>query len=318
MSGRKTTVNSARNTQVGKKDIVEHDERMVPEFHKGNEIYGEHLARYEVGREYVTGKIVLDVASGSGYGTKILSHDAKKVYGVDISSSAINYAKKYYANNNLEYRVGEGSQLPVEDNSIEVVTSFETIEHIADYKKFLKEVKRVLTNDGQFIVSTPNDLEFTQGNHFHLHQFNEEELIGLLKEQYKYVDAYYQTTWLFNIVGPSQHFTDEWVESVRVMQTTKLPKEKVLYFYFVCSDEPITQKMKPLGAIGEHWSERAVREKDNLTAAHIDNLENINRGNVEYIKKLEGDLYKLMKELEWEKRSVTKKLVHKMNRIKKA
>lgn len=313
----KTDKDTGRNTQIGNQDIIEHDERMVPQFHKGNEIYGEHLARYEASRQLVKDKIVLDVASGSGYGTELLSRDAKKVYGVDVSAEAIEYSKKHFGKKNIEYIVGNGDELPLDSASVEVVTSFETIEHIENYKKFLKEVKRVLKKDGMFVVSTPNDLEFTEGNHFHLHQFNETELFDLLKKDYKYVERYYQTTWLFNLIGQEKSFKEEWVDPVSVMQTTTIQNKQVLYFYFICSDKPIKAKVPFLGAIGEHWSERQIREKEHLTQKHIKNLEDISQGNVSYIRKLEADIAVLQAELEEQKKSSVKKALSKIKKSKK-
>ncbi len=53
------------------KIVLKNDgERMVPEHHKGRNIYGAHIGRYEAGVSLVSNKIVLDIACGSGYGTK--------------------------------------------------------------------------------------------------------------------------------------------------------------------------------------------------------------------------------------------------------
>jgi protein-L-isoaspartate O-methyltransferase len=61
-----------------KDEIINDGERMIPEFHKNNLFYTEHLQRYNQTRDIVKGKVVLDIASGSGYGTKIISKYAKK------------------------------------------------------------------------------------------------------------------------------------------------------------------------------------------------------------------------------------------------
>lgn len=150
-------------------DKLENDyERMVPEYHEGKLIYAEHVTRYLAAQSVVKDKVVLDIASGSGYGTKILAESAKFVYGVDVNEAAVNYSKKKYASKNIEYLVGDGESIPLKDNSVDVVITFETIEHIKNYSKFLDEVARVLKPDGLAIVSTPNDLEFAEGNHFSL------------------------------------------------------------------------------------------------------------------------------------------------------
>lgn len=289
---------TGRNVQSAHRDQIEHDERMVPEYHKGYELYGEHIARYQATLPLVKNKTVLDVASGSGYGTKMIAQAARKVYGVDISQEAIKYSQKYYSAANIEYLVGDGSKLPLEDGKVDVVTSFETIEHIADYKTFLSETKRVLKPEGLLVVSTPNDLEFIPGNHFHLHQFTEQELKQLLRKYYKYVEPYYQTTWVFNFIGNGNSLSREWTQHIPVTQTLTIPNEKVLYFYFLCSDKPLDQVVvEPVGAIGEHWSERSIHEKDQLTQNHIRNLEEMERGHKKYIHKLENDIESIQDEL---------------------
>ncbi len=70
--------------KIGKAELVNDYERMVPEFHKDNLIYAEHITRYMAAKPLMKNKVVLDIASGSGYGTKMLAETAKYVYGVDV------------------------------------------------------------------------------------------------------------------------------------------------------------------------------------------------------------------------------------------
>ena len=70
-------------------------------------IYKEHVARYEFASKYIKSKKILDIACGSGYGSEILSKNgAYHVIGCDISEEAIEYAKKYYQHNNIEFISG--------------------------------------------------------------------------------------------------------------------------------------------------------------------------------------------------------------------
>ena len=57
----------------------------------------EHLHRYAMAQQLAKDKIVLDLASGEGYGTNLLSDVAKYVTGVDISDEAVQHANKKYA-----------------------------------------------------------------------------------------------------------------------------------------------------------------------------------------------------------------------------
>lgn len=270
------------------------DERMVPAKHKGSGIYGEHIARYQAATGIVKGKIVLDIASGSGYGSHILAQSAKEVIGVDVSKDAIEYSKKYYASNNIRYLKGDGSVIPLEDNSVDVVTSFETIEHIKDYIFFMEEVKRVLKADGVFILSTPNELEFAEGNHFHLHEFEQEELSSLAKKYYANVEHYFQSTWKGNLIGRKKDMSTEWEKEINVNQLDPIEDERFLYFYFLCSDREIDEVIRPVFTISQHTSDRQVHEKELLTKNHIHNLEALidaykveNKNKELYIKELE-------------------------------
>lgn len=242
-------------------DVLENDyERMVPEFHQGRLIYAEHVTRYEAAKQIVKDKVVLDIASGSGYGTKILAESAAKVYGVDVNEIAINYSRKNYARDNIEYLVGDGEAIPLEDNSVDVVVTFETIEHIEDYRRFMAELARVLKPDGLAIVSTPNDLEFAEGNHFHLHEFEYNELLSLLGEYFRNIDSYFQSTWKYVAIGTEKELGASF--SGTVENLTRKQINDHLYFYLLASNRKITEKITRIAALGEHYSDRQLHEQE--------------------------------------------------------
>ncbi|HEX8182887.1 MAG TPA: class I SAM-dependent methyltransferase [Candidatus Saccharimonadales bacterium] len=244
-----------------KRTKLENDyERMVPEFHKGHLIYAEHLTRYLAAKPVVENKVVLDIASGSGYGTKLIAESAKFVYGVDVNEDAVKYSQENYDAKNIEYRVGDGESIPLEENSVDVVITFETIEHIKDYKKFLDEVQRVLKPDGVALVSTPNDVEFAEGNHFHLHEFEYNELTSLLKKYYKNIEPYFQSTWKYVAVGSETQLNSD--VNCKLLNLTSKTREQHLYFYLVCSNRKIVEKVEYVGALGEHYSDRQLHEQD--------------------------------------------------------
>lgn len=240
--------------------LINDYERMVPEFHKDKLIYSEHVTRYLAAKPIVKNKTVLDIASGSGYGSKILAESAKFVYGVDINEVAVNYSQKNYGSNNIKYLVGDGESIPLENASVDVVVTFETIEHIKNYKKFLEEIVRVLKPNGVAIISTPNDLEFSEGNHFHLHEFEYNELSKLLKQYFKKTVPYFQSTWKYVAVGSEKELSSD-IEST-TLNLTKKTREQHLYFYFLASNRDIKEKIDFVSAIGEHYSDREIQKKD--------------------------------------------------------
>ncbi len=111
----------------------------------------EHLHRYFLARELCRGLDVLDVASGEGYGSALLAQTAASVIGVDLSKKAVDHAANSYNLANLSFKVGDARELPIEDGSLDVVVSFETLEHFFEHNQFLAEVKRVLRPQGRLI-----------------------------------------------------------------------------------------------------------------------------------------------------------------------
>lgn len=282
-------------------------ERMIPYYHKGTVMYAEHMTRYIAAQSLVTNKVVLDIACGSGYGTQLLSKKAKKVTGVDIDKSSIDFAKKNYSGNNTEFILGGGEDIPLDDNSVDVVITFETIEHIKDYRKFLNEINRVLKNDGIAIVSTPNEKEFTEGNHFHLHEFKFEELNGLLSKNFKFIKPFFQATWVSVAIAPEEIIQNEVSTNIETYNFMPIGRDKYLYFYIICSNRKITENIKPINAFGGHYSARELTNIRLLNEKNISNykivLDNANKDK----NFIEKEFDKLKKENE--------KLVYKIDSI---
>ncbi|HSH55351.1 MAG TPA: class I SAM-dependent methyltransferase [Candidatus Limnocylindrales bacterium] len=285
-------------TNLNDKSLEDTGERMIPAYHKSHMIYGEHIVRYQAAIELVKGKTVLDIASGSGYGVNLLGTMAAKVYGVDVNSDAIAYAKKNYGNEKTEFILGDGTRIPLDDNSIDVVVSFETIEHIENYRTFMSEVKRVLRSDGLFILSTPNDSEFPETNHFHIHEFERKELENLVRNYFSKTKQYYQGTWLYNALVPEEKMMAEWSGPIETIHTAPISLEKCLYFYLLCSNRDIYEEVKPLAAISEHWSERRKQETEESIRSHINEQGAIIRHHEDSLIRKDAEIQIIIKELE--------------------
>jgi len=148
----------------------------------------EHYHRYLFATRFCGGKDVLDVASGEGYGSSVLSQVARSVVGVDIDEPTVTYANQTYLSNNLSFRRGHAADLPIGTASIDVVVSFETIEHLDQQAEFLAEAARVLRQGGLIIISSPNkpvyDQRNNESNPFHLHELDQNEFLGLLTREF--------------------------------------------------------------------------------------------------------------------------------------
>ena len=130
-------------------------ERYVPT--EAGEIRHEHLHRYAWCARLVEGKDVLDIACGEGYGSAMLARRARSVRGVDIAGDAVAHANATYQGiHGLEFMRGNAAEIPLADNSVDVVVSFETIEHHDRHQEMLSEIRRVLRSDGLLVISSPN------------------------------------------------------------------------------------------------------------------------------------------------------------------
>jgi O-antigen biosynthesis protein len=162
-------------------------ERYVPT--EAGEIRHEHLHRYAWCSRLVERKDVLDIACGEGYGSAMLAGRAHSVIGVDIADSAVRHASMAYRHiHGLQFRRGDAAQIPLDDNSVDVVVSFETIEHHDRHREMLSEIRRVLRADGLLIISSPNRTVYSElaGHHneFHVKELDFGEFDAVLKEQF--------------------------------------------------------------------------------------------------------------------------------------
>jgi SAM-dependent methyltransferase len=160
------------------------------------DLWNEHVARYWFAARMARGRRVLDAGCGSGYGADVLAREAREVLGIDISGDAINYARQHYRVANVRFERASCLEIPAPDGSFDLVVAFEIIEHLADWRAFLREVRRVLAPAGQFLVSTPNQLYYAEAraalgpNPFHVHEFEYEEFQRELEAIFPHVALY--------------------------------------------------------------------------------------------------------------------------------
>lgn len=105
----------------------------------------------EVASESTT---ILDMGCGEGTRLHSLVGEDKKGFGVDISSKAIDLAKKKYPE--LNFKTGDLEKLPYGDGEFDLVYSAFVFEHLDDPEKVINEGIRVLKRGGKFLIVAPN------------------------------------------------------------------------------------------------------------------------------------------------------------------
>jgi SAM-dependent methyltransferase len=155
------------------------------------------------------------------------------------------------------------------DSSFDVVTCFETIEHVTGdaQRNLLAELARVLRPGGLLLLSSPNRGQYPPGNPHHLRELTADELRALLSELFANVVLVRQHNWLVSSILDDDAFaaseTDHLDVDVGKLQGRGPGTE--LYTLAVCSDGPVP--VPPQRALLTHGLEvrRWLREIELLT-----------------------------------------------------
>lgn len=204
------------------------------------DLLNEHFARYAFAARLARGKRVLDAGCGAGYGSAELASVADSVRGIDRAPEAIEYARANYPLANLEFDEGSCESLPYPDASFDLVVAFEVIEHLENWRGLLEEARRVLAPGGQFLVSTPNRLYYTESrgadgaNPFHVHEFEFEEFRTELQQFFPHVTLFLEN----HVEGVTfQPHEPGHTAEVRVDSDGAAPAESH-FFVAVCAHRP--------------------------------------------------------------------------------
>ncbi|HWF53996.1 MAG TPA: class I SAM-dependent methyltransferase [Solirubrobacteraceae bacterium] len=94
---------------------------------------------------------VLDVGCGAGGMLEPLSRYGE-VWGIDTSQELIDFC---HERGFPKTRLGSAYELPVQDGTVDLLTMFDTIEHVPQDIRALRECRRALAPDGRLFISTP-------------------------------------------------------------------------------------------------------------------------------------------------------------------
>ena len=151
-----------------------------------NPIHQRLLKAYYLSLDYISGN-VLEVGCGEGRGVELLAPKANYYTGIDkISQVVENLSIKH-----PEYRFSQMVIPPfsgLNDNSFDVVVSFQVIEHIKKDLEYLKEIYRVLKPGGKALITTPNIKMSLSRNPWHIREYTAAELHKLARNVFSNVE----------------------------------------------------------------------------------------------------------------------------------
>jgi GT2 family glycosyltransferase/SAM-dependent methyltransferase/glycosyltransferase involved in cell wall biosynthesis len=222
-------------------------ERYVPS--EDGPIKYEHLHRYGLSLALAKGKSVLDLACGEGYGTALLAQVAELAIGVDIDAPTISHARQNYYYQNLKFLVGSCESIPLPDQSVELVTSFETIEHHDKHEEMMQEIKRVLKPGGLLVISSPNRSVYSDEanfvNEFHVKELYYDELMELLGRHFQYVHCHGQRlatgSFVYPLTGESGDSFQAYTGDPALIKRAVCALAAPAYFLVVCSTAPLPE-----------------------------------------------------------------------------
>lgn len=150
-----------------------------------------HRARYYWASQHLdAGAKVLDAACGNGYGSAILASGGAGVLGVDISAEAVAFARHYFGGSTpgaVRFEaaaIDDGAALRGAARGaapFDAVVSMETLEHLEDAPRFIRDCRDLLAPGGLLLCSTPNAESMAlEEAPFHRRHFGVREMYELL------------------------------------------------------------------------------------------------------------------------------------------
>ena len=242
-----------RDPQDSNDELVFTGERFIP--HQTDPLLAlEHYHRYCLASRFARQKRVIDFACGEGYGSAFLSKIAQSVVGIDIDAAAVAHARKKYATYpNLTFEAGSCDRAPAH-TGFDLAVSFELLEHLDSdtQARFLENVRRVLKEDGLFLVSSPERIEYAEtyqaANEYHKHEMTLPELTEFLGKYFKHIHLCAQRVLTLSTIWQLSdwrklpfglHARKDLLEEI----PSGGPFSQPLYAVAICSNEPISAEV---------------------------------------------------------------------------
>ena len=216
-------------------------ERIVPG-KIDDDLFHQHRSRYAFAAHLANGRRCLDAGCGVGYGTELLAQSgASMAIGIDIHAATIFAAAESSSQAATGFLIGDVSELPFQSQQFDLIASFEVIEHLRNWADYLAEITRLLSDEGIYIVSTPNKdyYAISRGdsgpNPYHEHEFTFDEFRNALAAHFSEVHLFAQNE------VPAFLFMDERSAVPPVIRLSEAPGNvaSAEFYVAVCSQQPV-------------------------------------------------------------------------------
>jgi len=253
-------------------------ERVIPG-QVNDDLWAEHVARYAFAARFAAGERVLDAGCGTGYGACELARAGGFVTGIDVDYGAVHFRLAAgRGEDSAVFVQATAAAMPFRDACFDLITAFEVIEHLEDWRGLLRESRRVLDSHGMFLVSTPNKLYYAETraregpNPYHVHEFEFEEFQAALCEFFPHVQILFQNR--MESIG----FHAEITKPIEIRIDKSAPVAETAHFF--------------LGVCG------VERIPDLQTFIYVPRAANVLREREQHIRKLEQELAQTKKWLD--------------------
>lgn len=115
-----------------------------------------HVFYYESSKEFIKGKVVLDIGCWTGQIEQLAYKNAKKMVAIDSNPQAISFAKKKLPD--VAFKIARAKKLPFSNSYFDTVLLMDVIEHVTkgSEKEVFRQIHRVIKPGGILIVTTDN------------------------------------------------------------------------------------------------------------------------------------------------------------------
>lgn len=184
------------------------------------------------------GKTILDAGCGDGFFVNQLDDNKNEIIGLDYSKRAINFAEAFNKDRRIKFFQGEIENMPFSNEYFDIITNIAVLEHIKseNVQLSLKEISRVLKNDGMFILVLPTHNLKKSKKHFQ--HFNYKEVEEATKDYFRINKYYGSYNILFKFI--LRLFDNRFYE-IKII--SKLLKGGVFYKFFANSPLKLAESM---------------------------------------------------------------------------